>query len=100
MLREQIAREIGDESVETILYRENSGTLVDPDERWREFTSLAEVPDQPLGGWEELIVYTSKHVHRWVPTGYGNGATTVPRHPAAAREDAERADHPARPSHS
>lgn len=86
MLRERIERTIDDETAETILYRENRGTLTEPDERWQEYASLAELPDRALDGWEELIVYTPRHVHRWVRTGYGDGATSVPRTPEAARE--------------
>ncbi|WP_336000441.1 hypothetical protein [Halorientalis halophila] len=87
MLRDKIEREIGDETVDVILYRENGGTLSDPDERWREFSSLAAVPERALDGWEELIVYTSQHIYQWVPTGYDNGPTSVPRYPETASSD-------------
>jgi hypothetical protein len=89
MLRARIERAIGDETVDVILYHENDGTLTDRDEHWREFGSLADLPDQPLDGWEELLVYTSRHVYRWVLTGYANGPTTVPRHPEAILDSTE-----------
>lgn len=89
MLRKRIEEAIGDETIEAIHYLENRGTLRDPDERWHEYSSLSEVPNQALDGWEELIVYTSRHVHRWVPAGYGDHVTTVPRHPEAASKDTD-----------
>lgn len=98
MLRERIEREIGDETVDAILYQENDGTLADRDERWREFGSVAALPDRHLDGWEELVVYTSRHVYRWVATGYANGPTTVPRHPEAVPDGGEGDDRTAHPS--
>lgn len=80
-IQQVVAAAVGDESVQTVLYREERGSLNDSSTIWREYASISELPAEPLVGWEELIVFTERYVHRWVETGYGGNPTTVPRDP-------------------
>lgn len=48
---------------------------------WREYTSVDDLPQKPLDGWEELFVFTDTHVYRWVKTGVSHGPTVIPRDP-------------------
>lgn len=80
-IRQVVAATVSDERVQTVLYREERGTLDDSSTVWRKYRSIDELPEKPLVGWEELIVFTEKHVHRWIETGYGGNPTTLPRNP-------------------
>lgn len=75
---------IGDERFETAVHRTNDGTLDDFRERTRRYESAAELPEEPLDGWAELVVYTETHVYRWVGVGYADGPTRLPREPQDA----------------
>lgn len=70
------------ERLETVLHRECRGPLGDHTEEWHEYTTAAALPDRALDGWEELLVFTDRHVYRWVEGGYDSGPTRVPRDPA------------------
>lgn len=80
-IRQAVAATVSDDPIETVFYREERGTLDDSSTVWREFESVDELPERSLAGWEELIVFTENHVHRWVETGYGGDPTTLPRNP-------------------
>lgn len=80
-IRQTVAATVGDERVQSVLYREERGTLNDSSTVWRQFGSVDELPEKPLVAWEELIVFTEHHVHRWIETGYGGDPTTLPRDP-------------------
>ncbi|MFD1587537.1 hypothetical protein ACFR9U_11120 [Halorientalis brevis] len=66
---------------EAIVYRENDGTLEQPRDEWQRFSSVAELPEQPLDGWDELYVYTESFVYRWVGVGFNAGPERLPRSP-------------------
>ena len=66
---------------EAIVYRENAGTLEQPDDEWHRVTSVDDLPAQSLDGWDELYVYTETHVYRWVGVGFNGGPEKLPRSP-------------------
>lgn len=68
-----------------VRYRECRGTLSEREEQWHRYESIESLPETPLDGWEELVVYTDEHVFRWVETGYQSGPTRLPRSPRALR---------------
>jgi hypothetical protein len=82
-LRQSVADAVGDDHVVAICHRELLGTLADPTFVWNEYTSLSALPERPLDGWEELLVFTDTDVYHWVETGYANGPTVLPRGPAS-----------------
>lgn len=77
----RVERAVGDERIEAVLHREQLGDLQDSRTEWVEYETLAGLPVRPLDGWEELVVFTTEHVYRWVETGFGRGPTVVPRDP-------------------
>lgn len=81
---ERVRGAIGDEPLEVAVHRANDGSLASPRERTERYASLADLPDEPLGGWEELLVYTETHVYRWIAGGYDVGPTRLPRDPEPA----------------
>lgn len=64
-----------------IAYRENVGTLDAPESRWHRYDTVAELPDRPFDGWDELFVYTETHVYHWVASGFAQGPEKLPRNP-------------------
>lgn len=87
---ERVLGAIGAERLEVALHLVNEGSLDDPRERTRRYESVADLPDDPLGGWEELVVYTETHVYRWVGVGYDVGPTRLPRDPEHVSRDPRR----------
>jgi hypothetical protein len=82
-IRQSVVEAVGDDRIEQVLYREQRNTLSDPEYVWREYESVADLPQLPLDGWEELVVFTDARVYRWVQTGFESGPTVVPRNPNA-----------------
>jgi hypothetical protein len=80
-IRQSVTTSVGNEQVETVFYHEQRGSLNDPAMVWREYTSLDELPQKPLDGWEELLVFTNTRVYRWIETGITHGPTVLPRDP-------------------
>lgn len=78
---QRVERAVDDERIETILHREQQGSLDAPRSGWTEYGTVGALPARPLDGWEELVVFTTDHVYRWVETGFGRGPTVVPRSP-------------------
>lgn len=66
---------------ETIVYRENSGSLDQLTDDWHRFSSVEDLPERPLEGWDELYVYTESFVYRWVAVGFNAGPERLPRTP-------------------
>jgi hypothetical protein len=84
-----VARDaLGDRRATAVAYRENVGTLDDPEERWHRGEDVAALPDREFDGWDELYVYTEEHVYRWVAVGFGSGPERLPRDPDALPTDA------------
>lgn len=48
---------------------------------------MTALPDGPLDGWEELLVFTDSHVYRWLEMGFNSGPTVVPRSPFVLGRD-------------
>jgi hypothetical protein len=71
------------DDIEDIYHRECRGTLSELEEQWHRYESVEELPELPLDGWEELVVYTDDQVLRWVETGFQSGPTRTPRSPRA-----------------
>ena len=82
-IQQSVTTSIGTERVEKVFYREQCGSLNDPAMVWREYTSIDALPQKPLDGWEELLVFTDTRVYRWVETGVTHGPTVLPRDPEA-----------------
>lgn len=72
-----------EEVVEAVCHCERPGPLATGSEEWRRYDSLAALPERPLDGWEELVVFTAERVYRQVGVGYDGGVTETPRTPAA-----------------
>lgn len=72
-----------DDVVEAVCHCERIGPLAGGTDRWHRYDSLAALPDRPLGGWEELVVFTADRVYRRVGVGYGGGRSITPRTPEA-----------------
>lgn len=84
------------ETVESVCHLERTGTLESGAESWQEYDSLSALPDRPLAGWEELVVFTDQRVYRQVGVAYAGGVEVTPRTPAAvgaASRTAAAADH-------
>lgn len=69
--------------VEEVCHCERIGPLAGGSDQWHCYESLAALPDRPLGGWEELVVFTPDRVYRRVGVGFGGGCSVTPRTPAA-----------------
>lgn len=80
-IRQSVVRAVGDERIDQVLHRHQRNTLNDPEYVWRTYDSVADLPQLPLDGWEELVVFTDDRVYRWVETGFDCGPTVVPRNP-------------------
>lgn len=80
-IRQAVELNVGDEQIARVFHREVRGTLSDSTTKWCEYVCVGDLPDRPLLGWEELVVFTPDHVYRWVQTGYGSNPTVVPRNP-------------------
>lgn len=80
-IRQQVEAAIGDEAFNAALYAEEQNTLADSEVQWREFDAVHTLPDHPIDGWEELLVYTDEAVYRWVETGFNSGPDRLPRDP-------------------
>jgi hypothetical protein len=72
-----------EEVVEAVCHCERTGPLATGGEEWHRPDSLAALPERPLDGWEELVVFTDEHVYRQVGVGYDGGVSVTPRTPAA-----------------
>lgn len=79
---------LGDREAAAVAYRENVGTLDDPEKRWHRGDGVADLPDREFDGWDELYVYTEEHVYRWVAVGFGSGPERLPRDPEALPTEA------------
>jgi len=77
------------EVVEAVCHCERTGPLGTGGEEYHRYDSLAALPERPLDGWEELVVFTGEHVYRQVGVGYDGGVSATPRSPAALAETAE-----------
>ncbi|MFB6179721.1 MAG: hypothetical protein ABEI77_08365 [Halorientalis sp.] len=82
-LAELVEDELDGAVPETIVYRENSGTLAEPADEWHRVSATTDLPEKPLDGWDELYVYTDAFVYRWVGVGFGAGPDKLPRSPDA-----------------
>jgi hypothetical protein len=80
-MQQSVTTSVGNERVEAVFYHEQQGSLDDSALVWREYTSMDELPQKPLDGWEELLVFTDTHVYRWIETGFTHGPTVLPRAP-------------------
>lgn len=80
-IQQSVTTSVGDERIETIFHHEQCGSLNDPAMVWREYPSVDDLPQTPLDGWEELLVFTDTHIYRWVETGVTHGPTILPRDP-------------------
>lgn len=84
-MSQQVRDAIGEEPFEAAIHRANDGSLDAPDERTDRYDAVDDLPDEPLGGWESLTVFTETHVYRWVGGGgYNSGPTRSPRDPEHA----------------
>lgn len=87
-IRQRVETAIGDETFETALYGAEQKSLSDSQIRSQQIDAVANLPDHPLGGWEELVVFTEKYVYQWVKTGYSSGPQRLPRHPDSISDGA------------
>lgn len=72
-----------DEVVEAICHCERVGPLATGEAQWHRYETLAALPDRPLDGWEEVVVFTADRIYRRVGVGYGGGTSITPRTPEA-----------------
>lgn len=79
-------------AVEAVCHRERTGPLGEGTGTWQCHDALATLPERPLEGWEELVVFTANHVYRQVGVGYGGGVTVSPRTPEALASAAAAGD--------
>lgn len=89
-IQQRVEAAISDEPFEMALYDEESNSLAHSQRCWRAFDTVHELPDRPLGGWEELVVFTEAYVYRWVETGYSTGPERTPRNPETMLSEAQR----------
>lgn len=80
-IQQAVNTNVGNERVERVFYHEQRGSLNDPAMVWQEYTSMDELPQTPLDGWEELLVFTDTHVYRLVERGGTPRPTVLPRDP-------------------
>jgi len=80
-LRAAVEDALGGAVPEAIVYRANEGSLDDPAEEWSRYDSVADLPERPVSGWDELYVYTETHVYRWLGVGFNAGPDRLPRSP-------------------
>lgn len=82
-IHQRVEETIGDEPFECAIFAEEQNTLSDSELRWRRFDAVHELPDQPLSGWERLLVFTNDYVYSWSANGYGHLRERTPRNPDA-----------------
>lgn len=87
-MAETMSETVAEEVVEAVCHCERTGPLETGREEWVRYDSLAALPDRPLGGWEELVVFTDEYVYRQAGVGYDGGVTVTPRTPSAIVEEA------------
>lgn len=93
-IRQRVEAAIDDERFETALYAEELNSLTNSHLRWRAVDTVQELPDRPLGGWEELVVFTETHVYRWIEMGFNGGPERTPRDPESMLAEDQRRSTP------
>lgn len=74
---------IGDEPFDCAMFAAERNSMAEPSPEWRTVHSVADLPDEPIGGWERLVVFTPDHVYDWTANGMGHQLDRLPRHPDA-----------------
>lgn len=62
------------------------GTLSDREEQWHQYESIESLPETPLDGWEELVVYTDEQCFGWSKPAINRDQLEFRAHPVAQSE--------------